>query len=173
MGRFLNLVVALLIAGPLLAYAEAENVLSVFVSEIKRQGSLDLPSPVTVTARAQFKGGTPILSLRLTNVSDRPVSLIETHLPWGHPDSLIIAAQTTDGRRLINHYPIEDHFFAKDLSIAPGQSLEGDYDLNYRLARIPRDRDVILMWAYPLLERDRSRPWPIVTGVVVIPRAVK
>ena len=166
-------IASILVAVPLLALGAPENVLEEFSRAVQRKGSMDAP-PITLTARAQTKNGALVLSLRLTNVSDRAIVLMEPHLPWGHPDSLIIAAQTTDGRPLINHYPIEDHFLSKDVTIAPGQSVEGDYDLlNNRIGRIPRDRDVLVMWAYPLIERDRDRPWPIVTGVAVIPRRGK
>jgi len=162
---------ALLLAVPLTAVAGApENVLSVFWEEVQRIGSPEAP-PIALTAKVKAKASTFVLSFRLTNISDRSIILLDAHLPWANANSLILAAQTLDARQIQNYYPIDDQFIVHDVTIAPGQSLEGEYDLGNRFVveRIPRNRGILVLWAYPLIEKDRKRPWPIVTGVSVVP----
>ena len=171
MVAMLRFGMAVLLVAPLVAIAGApENVLAMFWEEVQRIGSPEAP-PIALTAEVKAKAGSYVLSFRLTNISDRSIVLLDAHLPWANANSLILAAQTLDGRQIQNYYPIDDQFIVHDVSIAPGQSLEGEYDLQNRFVveRIPRKRGILVLWAYPLIEKSRKRPWPIVTGVAVVP----
>lgn len=167
----LRCAIAVFLVAPLAAIGgAAENVLSVFWEEVQRVGSPDAP-PIALTAEVKAKASSFVLSFRLTNISDRSIVLLDAHLPWANANSLILAAQTLDGRQIQNYYPIDDQFIVHDVSIAPGQSLKGEYDLTNRFVveKISRNRGILVLWAYPLIEKSRKRPWPIVTGVAVVP----
>jgi hypothetical protein len=158
---------------PIVAFGAPENVISAFGAEMQRLGSPEKELPVSVTARAQARDGQYVLSFRLTNISRQPLLISDHNLPWGNANSIILAAQTIDGRRIQNGYPIDDSFVTTDVTIQPGETLEGDYRLRDRLTVVPRDRDVLIMWAYPFIERNSDRPWPVASGVALLPRAQK
>ena len=151
--------------------AEVENTLVEF-ARVYARGETNTHPPIAVSANLKRKKGEPVLAFKFTNISSQPLEIYPSMLPWGNPHSITIAAFTVDGKRIPNFYPIADPFDTTKLTVKPGESLEGDYDLfnNVLENTFPRNRDVIVMWSY-LLIIDAKKPMPIVTGVVVIPKS--
>jgi hypothetical protein len=149
--------------------AEPENELQTFVDELRRNTSQDSP-PIALTARLSTRAGEHFLSFRMTNVSQQPLSFYPYMLPWGHSNSLMFAAVATDATpvrsfSLLNNPPTQ-----RKLTIAPGETREGEYPLSWGLAyeEAPKDRDILLMWTYRVIVGDG--PFPVCSGVIVIPK---
>lgn len=154
----------------LMAHAEQrENTLEVW-SRYYQRGDTSMHSPLAISAILKKKKGEPVLVFRVVNVSKRPQVLYPYQLPWGNIDSIKVAAFTTNGKRIQNHYPIDDPVPGEKITIGPGQSMEGEYDLNHRLMDIPSNSDVVVMWLYRYFEGENKAP-AIESGVVVIPKS--
>jgi hypothetical protein len=150
--------------------AESENVLQVFADELRRKTSQE-PPPIALTAKLTSRNGKHFLAFRLTNISQRPLQFYPSMLPWGNPSSLSFAGVATNGARLRNIYPIADPPPEDRITIAPGESREGEYPLSWGFAyhEAPAGAEVLLMWAYRVLV-DFDRPFPVCSGVVAIPK---
>jgi hypothetical protein len=75
---------------------------------------------------------------------------------------LEVSAFTPDGEHLVTTWPIIDRWPASEITVAAGESLEGELDLGLRLpdlARLRRRNDVIVSWAYtsPFTGSDERR----------------
>ncbi len=149
---------------------EPENVLDVFAHHL-RESAAAQPAPIALTATLQSRGDKRFLAFRLTNISKRPLELYPWQLPWGNPHSLSFAAVTTTGTRLSNRYPIADPGPEQKVLVASGATLEGEYDIAWGLAYedAHKTQDVLLLWAYRLTN-GFERPFPICTGVAIIPK---
>jgi hypothetical protein len=83
---------------------------------------------------------------------------------------------TTDGKRLQNFYLTDDPGPETPITIGPGQTRQGEYQLDQQFdpRAIPKDRDTILLWAYALFDTrtpNRSKFLPACTGVLVLPKS--
>ncbi len=123
---------------------------------------------VAIQAVGALDADSPVLRMRLRNVSDQAIKLYRFHLPWGNSTSLIVAAITTSGEPLEVVYPIDDPpppGTDEPLVIAPGQKMSGDYRIAYKIPSLFRalnKSDVLVIWAYAL-----EPGYGYVTGVVV------
>ena len=147
---------------------EMENPLEVWAAHFQHISSTGHP-PVSVTAYLKHSGDKYLLAFKLTNISKRPLTLRPSELPWGNPHSITLAAVTTDGQRVPNHYSIADRPIEKQITITSGTSREGDYDLANIVQPFlaPKDKDIVVLWSYRV-PGDFKNPQPICTGVVVI-----
>ena len=148
--------------------AEPENPLCIWASNYQSFASTGHP-PIAVTSFLKHSSEKRVLAFRLTNLSTNSLTIFPFQLPWGNAYSSRLAAVTTDGQCVPNIYPIDDPPVQKQITIAPTQSLEGDYDLAKTLdfSRAPKDKDIAVFWCYPF--RFKS-PQPLCSGVVVIPK---
>ena len=92
------------------------------------------------------------LHISLTNLSGAPLALHTHSLPWASPYALRLNVTAGDGRPLRLFYPIADLFGGDTLSLPPGATVSGTYDLLWQvddieatLAREP----VRVDWVYP------------------------
>jgi hypothetical protein len=134
------------------------------------------PCPLGLTAHVVQKKEGYFLRFTLKNISGRSLTFYRKDLPWGNVDSIRIAAVTSDGHLVLAGYPIEDDFGVDQVAVAPGQTLEGDYDLSHRWSDkamppngFPRSTTVVLIWAYTVRPIDiPSKHWPVCTGVTAL-----
>lgn len=169
MWRIAALIVCLLLLGA--CRNSQENVLQEFAQKLK-DSDVTTPLPIILSAKIKEQGNNIFLRFRLQNISSVSLELYPSELPWGNANSLTFVAFTLQGRTLSNHYPIDDPIFEKKVVIAPGEVLEGDYDLWYRLRidSIPRDSDIVIIWAYQFekFATNGKRPFPVTTGVAIL-----
>jgi hypothetical protein len=166
MNRFFAFALMQFIAATATVAGAAENPLEVWAAGYRYASARGHP-PVSVTAYLKHSGDRHLLAFRLTNLSKEPIALFPYELPWGNPHSITLAAVATDGRFFPNHYPISDPAFENPITIDPGSSLEGDYDIGsiVELAAARTNKDIIVMWSY---EIPGAKGQPICTGAVVI-----
>ena len=113
-----------------------------------------------LTVRAKETNGRVVLHCVLKNTSVTATALIlnSSHLPWTAPAHLSVVVLTADGKMPARPPPpvvvsiLEGG--PNDLVINPGETLEGDVDLEsgpiVPLGELPRDRDLLLIWSYSL-----------------------
>ncbi|HEU0011453.1 MAG TPA: hypothetical protein VFT34_16660 [Verrucomicrobiae bacterium] len=149
--------------------AEPENPLRQWASSYQRFSSTGHPS-ISVTAFLKSSGDKRVLAFKLTNLSTNSLTISPFQLPWGNSYSITLAAFATDGQSVPNSYPIDDPPAQNQITIAPAQSLEGDYKLSNALdfTRAPKDKDIVVIWNY---RSPLKSPQPTCTGVVVIPKS--
>ena len=152
------------------AVSAAENTLQVWSNRYREVASGGHPQ-VAVTAYLKRASGKCLLAFRLTNISKKPLTFYPSFLPWGSSSAITLAAITTDGRRLANIYPIDDPAYQPEITLAPGEFRQGNYDLalGVDLAKAPKNQDVLLLWSYRT-PTDFNHRQPVCTGVVVIPK---
>jgi len=92
------------------------------------------------------------LNIRLTNLSGNTLAFSRPSLPWLGPYSLELAASASNGAALRLASPIADPPASAPVELPPGASIEGIFDLAWRvegieeaLARGP----VRVRWGYP------------------------
>ncbi|HEX8312253.1 MAG TPA: hypothetical protein VF614_13105 [Chthoniobacteraceae bacterium] len=150
--------------------AEPENTLQVFAEQYLRTSAEGHPI-VAVTAYYKRIGDANVLRFKITNVSDKPLTFATPFLPWSGPPLLTLAALTTDGHRLPNIYPLIHPNPSPEVTLTPGQSRQGDFDLRDAIdfATAPTDKDIILLWSYssPV---DFGQRKPVSTGIAIIPK---
>jgi hypothetical protein len=128
--------------------------------------------PVAVTAYLKRSGTNRLLAFRLTNLSQKVMTLHPSDLPWGYTYSISLAAVTTDGQQVPNLYPIADKMVEiRQITLKPGESCEGDYDIEQvvQLSQAPKGKDILVLWSYEVPGAFK-RPKPVCTGVVIIPK---
>ena len=127
------------------------------------------PSPFDITAVAQEGEGGELLAMTLRNISDGPVTLSDASMPWVY-QNLDVAAIATDGRVVVNSYPIIDTWPTKEVTLLPGQSVSGSYTLRNGLNLTPKDRasDLIILWSY--LPVEEGKVFDKITGVALLPK---
>ena len=129
------------------------------------------PPPVALTASLKTVGGKLFLAFRLTNISGKPFRPYPCQLPWGSPQSLELAAVTTDGTPFRYALAESNPDTEERIVLPPGASREGDYRLSWALGypAAAREKDVVVIWAYRV-PVERHGPRAVCTGVVVIPK---
>lgn len=153
--------------------AASENTLEIWAKESLLHEQ-KLPPPIALNAQVSYENNGPILSFKLTNISNNNISIPDAALPWAHAGNIKVAAFSANGQRLSNIYLIDDPIPERDIVILPGKSLEGKYRLldaiNFDSRSSQENR--IILWSYrmwwigPKNFPERS---PILTGAVVIP----
>jgi hypothetical protein len=146
---------------------EGTNTLWNFAKELKR-AEKDAPPPISLTATLKSQGRKHFLVFHLVNISKKPMRLYPYELPWGNPNSLHLAAVTTDGVPLQNIYPIADPGPESEIVVEPGASRDGQYALYWTLdfEKVPKERDIHMLWSYRVPHDDHKSTC---SGVVVIP----
>ena len=165
--RFLLLFAAVCVS----AHADDKG-LANFIAALKRHTDT-APAPVSLAATDAKDGRDLVLRFTLTNISAKPLPILDASLPWGSTYAITWAAITSDGRVLPMTYPIDDPFPGKSITLAPAQSITGTYDLNRMLEReaVPHSADIVVLWLYsfpagPSEKRRDTRP--VCSGVTVV-----
>jgi len=149
--------------------AKAENPIEVWARHFQGADN-SIHAPFAVSAILKMSKGKPILAFRFTNLSKQPLALCPWQLPWGSVHSITVAAFTPSGKRVPNHYPLENPVCPDILTIPPGQSMEGDYQLDMLLGDLPTNSDVVVIWFYKYFVDPKKRPLSA-TGALVIPKS--
>lgn len=159
------------------AAAEKDYPLENYIGGLKKLA----PNPntkITLSAVGAVKNGQLMLSFHLKNVSASPITMWDALLPWGFTYSIRFVALTPKGRVLPMGYLIDDPV-RRSVTIAPGESLHGDYNLSNMLmpGSIPPDTDIVVLWSYldDTAKSDKNDKDGLLTGVAVIhtPKARK
>lgn len=153
-----------------------ENTLEIWASGYLKGEQNEHP-PISLSALAGYENNEPILKFKLTNISNRDVTIDETFLPWTHIHNISLAAFSPRGRRLTNIYPIDDPFGSTTHLLRPGDSLEG----NYRLLEViifdkrAKKEETIVLWEYRMWDypKNKAGKLPILAGAVVFPAIQK
>jgi hypothetical protein len=103
---------------------------------------------------------------------------VKQNLPWGNVHSIRLAALTADGGLVPGLFPIDDDFSLEEVTLGPGQTLQGDYDLEQRWSSkaipskdLPHHQLVVFVWAYVVLAKELARPAPVCSGVAALKTA--
>jgi hypothetical protein len=107
-----------------------------------------------------------LLRCRVSNASSEPVTIASTAVPCTGWSPLTLAAITIDGRAIRSKAPLAGGIVEEvKYTIPPGEWIERDTDLEwmYDTKTLPRESDIILLWAYRGLGPTRS-------GVALLPR---
>jgi|SRR6266487_1014880 len=134
--------------------------------------SLPEETRVSVSARVVESEKGPGIHFRLTNTSGQPLRLYRFLLPWGNANAIELAAVGTNGDIAAVFWPIDDPSAEQPFGLAPGQSLEGETFLRYRITEIDAARsrsDVVVTWCYRFTVLDDQSAGRI-TGTVVVPK---
>ena len=143
--------------------------LSAFAKELADSATRD-PSPLALTATGLTIAGTMVLRFRLTNIGKDTLFIQNRELPWS-TGSIVFTAMTRDGRPLTAEDPFWDYGLGpKELQIAPGETLTGDFDLSFFLPpkTLPANAEIVVLWSYsckPIVCGSRVTPN---TGVAVL-----
>ena len=168
-----QLFVVLAFASPVCGAIGAEALdkpLENFVASLKLHPAKP-DTPLTLSAVGLVKNGHLYLSFRLKNISTAPIAMAKPDLPWGHVYSTRFVVLTLQGQILPVSYPIDDVFVPPSVSIVPGETLRGDYDLSsmLHLEAIPADSDLVVLWSYRgSVERSGTPKFDGLTGVAVL-----
>jgi hypothetical protein len=108
---------------------------------------------------------------RLTNTSAYPIIVNSSRLPWVTPGFFQVTAVGATGKvPRQNPLIIVGSAVPRPVSIAPGESREGDAEFKYvRFPESSRNEDFLVLWAYRL-EIDPGGS-AFLSGVVFLPRA--
>lgn len=109
--------------------------------------------------RAASSGVSTHLAVHLTNKSPATVTTYSASLPWGNRHSIILAAirESRPNEPLTMTVPIDDPG-PGTVDIKPSQTVQGDIDLDYFFADLPKvlkSDSVIVFWTYKLSTLDR------------------
>jgi hypothetical protein len=115
-----------------------------------------------------------VLHMTLANLGPDPLFMYQEQLPWETPYSTTVSIMRwsgTKGTPLKEVFPIADSLY-RPISIAPGQSLEGDYSPEWRFPEFPgilAETDVIVFWMYELRAKETNTRQRY-KGALLIPR---
>jgi hypothetical protein len=150
-----------------------DNTLLSWVRSVKaRSGSA--ASPVAMSSCFVGDDGKHLIRFRFTNTSAAPLKLWPFQLPWGNPNSIDLFAITTDGVPIPTGNPIADPAEEQIITIEPGETVQGDFDLDGRivsttsLSTVLRRSDIFVVWSYSLSCQDRN--FVANTGAILIPK---
>lgn len=130
--------------------------------------------PVRITMTVQNSEGRELLHCRLTNTSQEALQIDQSGLPWNTPESFGVSTISGTGHMLPKAAFFMGQLVAsvkpQPISIAPGQALEGTFELRLLpLGPVPRTKDLLLIWSY-LVELDGQRYGAETTGVTLLPK---
>jgi hypothetical protein len=158
------------LAGIFTATAYGNPNLAYLLSILKSQSKGSIP--VAVSAVAEAKGPQLVVRFHVTNISTNATSFSAWSLPWGHPNSISYVAMTTDGDVLPNAAIFYDLCCdtVANISILPGKSLDGAYDLKQHLDAklLPHDSDLLVVWAWHVRTGNGKEDQGVATGVTWI-----
>jgi hypothetical protein len=125
-------------------------------------------SPLSLTGKIIRIDGSPFLSFKLINISNKTITLWPFELPWGNNNSISVVGITSTGRLIQNIYPISDPFGQSKISIKPGSMLQGKFNLNlaFEIFEQEKSQDILVLWQYRLPKLSNSVTY---TGVAVLP----
>jgi len=113
-----------------------------------------------------------LLHCRLVNTSEHALELNRSALPWITTNLFRVGAVTAKGQVLPAPPPVVIQIVAEPafLSIAPGETLEGDLDLeHFPIGGTPRNEDLLLIWSHPL-EISGQAPNVWLSGITFLPK---
>jgi hypothetical protein len=114
------------------------------------------------------------LHIRLTNLSSNTLAFSRPSLPWAGPYSLELAASISNGVALPLASPIADFPASPPIELPPGASLEGTFDLTWRVSGIEEALargPVRVRWGYPSEHPNFLQPTgigPRIGGTIVM-----
>ena len=137
--------------------------------------------PLAMTMVAQQTAGRFVLHCRLENVSDNPIRLDRSGLPWHQPIYFRGTVVTADGKTSPMMAGVLAYLRASPVlfDLAPHQAIEGDFEpkslpgnpMTYAVT--PRDQDTLLLWTYHFHFTDAaSSSRDDLVGVTFLPQAV-
>jgi hypothetical protein len=107
------------------------------------------------------KGDQILLKFRVMNVSSEVLSFGAWELPWGSPYSIRYVALSMDGSLLPGAAVLYDLCCdtPANISLAPGKSLDGTYNLKQLLDQksIPRNADLLIVWVWRVRTGDGGK----------------
>lgn len=105
---------------------------------------------------------------RLTNLTNSPVTLDESLLPWNSALELHLEGITRDGKRL-PQFPLELGLVGEPhaQTIAAGASVEGEMETRYLNLPLDRKQDVLLAWRYGF--GDEKGRGHLLVGTLFVP----
>lgn len=129
-------------------------------------------SLIQVTSELKFDNNNPVIAFRLVNSSELTLRTYPFALPWGDPNAVSLVAIRADKTFLKLVYPFYHPRPESKIEIAPGEALEGEYNLGWRLQLSESDRrqDIIVLWSYSKNLGGTPLSQAFATGAVVIPR---
>jgi hypothetical protein len=129
-------------------------------------------SPISLTASGLLVGRDLSLKFSLTNISGKTLSIYPESLPWGNIYAITWVALTDDGRVLPLRYAIVDPPPETPVSVTPGQTLTGTYNLSSMLdgSAVPSGKDIVIVWVYrfPAGPSEGPDSRPLNTGTTVV-----
>lgn len=109
----------------------------------------------------------------VTNVTDRAVLLRSDYLPWAGKNTLVLAFADVDTNSVIIPPLAISDLLSQDISIPPGESIQGVISLSERLPQMSRflnSRDGVLFWAFRLRQSGSNKS-QLLSGTVLLSKA--
>lgn len=106
-----------------------------------------------LSIHAEDKGERVALHCVLKNTSANVIDVDSTRLPWITPGFFSVDAVTASGQVVHRNAQVMQISSStpQPLSIAPGESVQGDIDLDSMpIHDLPRREDILLLWSYGL-----------------------
>jgi hypothetical protein len=91
------------------------------------------------------------LHVQVTNATAEPLSIWEDALPWKNPARLLILAKAPGMEPLRAVYLPHDKFLQPEVTLKPGETLDGLVDMTHHLKDVPlalRKGRVVVFWYY-------------------------
>lgn len=132
----------------------------------------------TLEIRALDKGDRVILHcvLRNTSIAESAIDVDESTLPWRNADIFDINAVAVNGKVVHRNPPpvvARISGMPKLLTVASGQSIEGEMDLGAMpISGVPRNEDLLLLWSSSIRKFSGDNDWVVLRGVTFL-RAAK
>jgi hypothetical protein len=126
---------------------------------------------VQMTMTITRTAGHEFLHCRLWNTSATVLELDRSGLPWVAPGLFHVGVVTATGR-VLPRAPVLMQLGPEpdSISLAPGQALEGDFDLNHLPGGpYPRDDDLLLLWSHGIAIGGRTEGVRV-TGITLLPK---
>jgi hypothetical protein len=128
------------------------------------------PHEIRMTISVGGTAGHEVLHCRLTNTSAIVLQLDRSALPWITPGLFRVGVVTARGLLPRNPIIMSLQNAPQPLSIAAGETLEGNLDLlHLPTGPLPRDEDVLLVWSHALAIEGRDGGVEL-TGITFLPR---
>jgi hypothetical protein len=104
------------------------------------------------------RGGKDVIHCVLENTSAGPITIDASTLPWETPGFFYINA-VTPGGDVVRRSPVISVLSnpPRPITIEVGKSLEGEFEVQYLpFAALPRSQDLLLVWAYGVVNPEGS-----------------
>jgi hypothetical protein len=130
-------------------------------------------SELKLTIHAKSTGERVILRCVLKNISTTAADVDGSTLPWLNADSFSIDAVDANGKVGNCGNPTQSLMTRiasspKPMVIAPGESMEGEIDLEAMpISALPRNVDVLLLWSYWMRNWRDEAPY-MLSGMILV-----